>query len=99
MAPDPAWLLKLARTRMPFGKYAGRRLVDLPEPYVVWFSRQGFPPGELGRLLQCLYEVKVNGLEGLLEPLRELESTTADRAPGSGTVHRVGRTGRHRGTR
>jgi uncharacterized protein (DUF3820 family) len=69
--PDPTQLLKVARTRMPFGRYAGRLLVDLPEPYVVWFSQQGFPRGELGRLLQLVYEIKVNGLEKLLEPLKE----------------------------
>ncbi len=68
--PDPELLLKLARTRMPFGKYAGRRLVDLPEPYVVWFSQQGFPRGELGRLFELLHTIKVNGLEHLLAPLR-----------------------------
>ena len=68
--PDPAALLKVARTRMPFGRYKGRRLVDLPEPYVVWFSQQGFPRGELGELLRLVYEVKVNGLEHLFTPLR-----------------------------
>jgi hypothetical protein len=68
--PDPAWLLRLAEARMPFGKYAGRLLIDLPEPYVVWFSRKGFPAGELGRMLQTVYEIKVNGLEYLFEPLR-----------------------------
>ncbi len=67
---DANVLLKLARTRMPFGKYAERRLIDLPEPYVVWFSRQGFPEGELGQLLQAVYEIKVNGLEYLFDPLR-----------------------------
>lgn len=55
--------------RMPFGKYAGRRLIDLPEPYIVWFSQQGFPPGKLGEMLQATYEIKVNGLEYLFEPL------------------------------
>jgi len=68
--PDPGFLLKLARTRMPFGRYAGTTLVDLPEPYLVWFRQQGFPSGELGELLQCLYEIKVNGLEYLLKPLK-----------------------------
>ena len=67
---DPNALLKLARTRMPFGKYQGRLLIDLPEPYVVWFARQGFPKGELGRMLAEVHEIKVNGLEGLFEPLR-----------------------------
>ena len=70
-SPDPELLLKLLRTRMPFGKYEGRPLIDLPEPYVVWFSRQGFPRGELGRLLELLHTIKVNGLEGLLAPLRQ----------------------------
>ena len=69
--PDPTQLLKVARTRMPFSRYAGRLLVDLPEPYVVWFSQQGFPRGELGQLLQLVYEIKVNGLEHLVEPLKK----------------------------
>jgi len=64
-------LLELAAMRMPFGKYAGQRLIDLPEPYVVWFSRQGFPPGKLGEMLQEVYEIKVNGLEYLFAPLRD----------------------------
>ncbi len=67
---DPQYLLKLIRTKMPFGKYAGTPLVDLPEPYVVWFSKQGFPDGDLGDMLRAVYEIKVNGLEGLLRPLR-----------------------------
>ena len=68
--PDPAVLLKLAKTRMPFGKYKGRLLIDLPKPYVIWFAKKGFPEGELGRMLNILYEVKVNGLEYLFKPLR-----------------------------
>ena len=64
-----AYLLKLARTKMPFGRYAGRYLVDLPEPYVVWFSRNGFPEGELGDMLRAVYEIKANGLEYLFKPL------------------------------
>jgi hypothetical protein len=63
-------LLKLARAKMPFGKYAGRYLTDLPEPYVVWFSRKGFPPGELGDMLRAVYEIKINGLEYLFKPLQ-----------------------------
>jgi uncharacterized protein (DUF3820 family) len=63
-------LLKLAQTKMPYGKYAGRYLVDLPESYVVWFSRKGFPQGELGDMLRAVYEIKMNGLEYLFEPLR-----------------------------
>lgn len=68
--PDPAQLLKLARARMPYGKYAGSLLVDLPEPYLVWMRQQGFPQGELGAMLECMYEVKANGLEYLFDPLR-----------------------------
>ena len=68
--PDPAVLLKLARTRMPFGRYKGRLLIDLPEPYVIWFAKKGFPEGELGLMLNMLYEVKMNGLEYLFKPLR-----------------------------
>ncbi len=53
---------------MPFGKYEGRYLVDLPEPYVVWLVRNNLPAGELGRQLLEIYEIKVNGLEYLLRP-------------------------------
>lgn len=67
---DHQALLELARMRMPFGKYQGLRLIDLPEPYVVWFARQGFPEGKLGEMLRAVYEIKVNGLEFLFEPLR-----------------------------
>ena len=63
-------LLELVQMRMPFGKYSGRLLIDLPEPYVLWFSQKGFPKGKLGEMLQTVYEVKVNGLEYLFDPLR-----------------------------
>ena len=63
-------LLELAGMRMPFGKHEGMRLIDLPEPYVVWLAKQGFPEGKLGRMLGVVYEIKVNGLEYLFEPLR-----------------------------
>jgi len=62
-------ILQLATYRMPFGKHAGQLLIDLPEPYVVWFHNKGFPKGELGRMLGITYEIKVNGLEGLFKPL------------------------------
>ena len=67
---DPSILIKLARMRMPFGKYKGLLLVDLPEDYVLWFDNQGLPEGELGQLMAQLYEIKVNGLEYLFEPLK-----------------------------
>ncbi|RRJ83546.1 hypothetical protein D0544_16665 [Aestuariirhabdus litorea] len=67
--PDPRQLVELVTERMPFGKYQGWVLKDLPEPYLVWFKQKGFPGGHLGQLLQTLYEVKLNGLEPLLEEL------------------------------
>jgi uncharacterized protein (DUF3820 family) len=70
VAGEPDELLALASMRMPFGKYRGRLLIDLPEPYVVWFARHGFPEGKLGRMLQAVYEIKANGLEYLFAPLR-----------------------------
>ena len=70
---DPAFnkehLIKLANTKMPFGKYVNRYLVDLPEPYLVWFKQKGFPKGDLGSLLEEMYEIKLNGLEHLIKPL------------------------------
>ena len=69
--PDPKLLFDIARWRMPFGRYRGTRLVDLPEPYVVWFRANGFPRGRLGILLETLYDIKANGLEPLLDPLRD----------------------------
>jgi len=69
--PDDNVLLKLAKAKMPFGKYEGCLLVDLPEPYVIWFSRKGFPKGELGELLRMVHEIKINGLEYLFGPLKD----------------------------
>jgi uncharacterized protein (DUF3820 family) len=67
---DHHCLLKLAQAKMPYGKYAGRRLVDLPVSYVVWFSQKGFPQGDLGDMLRMVYEIKTNGLEYLFESLK-----------------------------
>ena len=64
--PDPKILTDLTTMKMPFGKYKGRVLKDLPEPYLVWFHNKGFPKGRLGMLLNTLYEIKLNGLEYLL---------------------------------
>ncbi|MCK5155907.1 MAG: DUF3820 family protein [Spirochaetales bacterium] len=64
------FLLELANTKIPFGKYAGRYLVDLPETYVLWFKEKGYPQGKLGLMMELLMEIKLNGLEGLIRPLR-----------------------------
>jgi uncharacterized protein len=63
-------LTELANARMPFGKYKDRYLADLPDAYLVWFSRVGFPEGKLGQMLASMHEIKINGLERLLLPLR-----------------------------
>lgn len=65
-----AALVELANAKMPFGKYAGMYLVDLPENYVLWFKNKGYPAGALGEKLRAIEEIKTNGLEFLLEPLR-----------------------------
>jgi len=65
-------LVKIAQTPMPFGKYKGRMLIDLPESYLLWFSHKGFPDGQLGQLLALCLEIKVNGLESLINPLRDI---------------------------
>lgn len=67
---DPAMLLKLVSTPMPYGKYVGRTLADLPGNYLNWFAREGFPKGELGRLLALMQTIDHNGLRDLLRPLR-----------------------------
>lgn len=66
---DPQLLPTLVNTAMPFGRYQGRLLAHLPEPYLVWFAGQGFPKGKLGQQLELMYHIKVNGLEPLLTPL------------------------------
>ena len=68
--PDSKAFLKLATKQMPFGKYKGLFLVDLPEPYLVWFSQKGFPEGALGEMLRSVYEIKRNGLEYLFKNMR-----------------------------
>lgn len=67
---NPEHLRKLVETRMPFGKYEGRLLADLPGNYLNWFAREGFPKGELGQLLALMHEIDHNGLKDLLRPLR-----------------------------
>lgn len=69
---DKENLVKLAQMQMPFGKYKGCVLIDLPEAYLLWFSDKGFPAGELGALMALTLEIKINGLESLIEPLRHI---------------------------
>jgi uncharacterized protein (DUF3820 family) len=64
-------LKALVTTRMPYGKYKNRLLCDLPEPYLSWYHAKGFPKGKIGMLLSTIYEIKLNGLEYLLKPLRD----------------------------
>jgi uncharacterized protein (DUF3820 family) len=68
--PDGNILLQLVRMEMPFGRYKGTVLCDLPVSYLEWFQRKGFPEGKLGILLSSIHEIKLNGLEDLLKPLR-----------------------------
>jgi uncharacterized protein (DUF3820 family) len=70
--PNPEILRSLVLTKMPFGKYAGRLLSDLPVSYLEWFSRKGFPQGKLGMQLQTVYEIKINGLDNILIDLKKL---------------------------
>jgi hypothetical protein len=70
LQPNGELLLQLVNMKMPFGKYKDKLLCDLPVSYLEWFQRKGFPKGKLGMLLQTIYEIKLNGLEDLLRPLR-----------------------------
>ena len=69
--PQNNFLSELAAYRMPFGKYKDRLICDLPEYYLVWYHRKGFPPGKLGMMLHTMYEIRLNGLEYLLAPFRK----------------------------
>ena len=66
-------ILQLVKIEMPFGKYKGILLCDIPVFYLEWFQRKGFPSGNLGMLLQTMYEIRLNGLEGLLDPLKQMK--------------------------
>ncbi|PMH44632.1 hypothetical protein BCU68_12345 [Vibrio sp. 10N.286.49.B3] len=68
---DKENIVKLARVVMPYGKYSGRVLIDLPEEYLLWFAnKKGFPPGELGDLMQLCLALKVEGLDSIVKPLK-----------------------------
>ncbi len=70
LEPDKNFLIKLAHTKMPYGKYEGRFLIDLPEFYIVWYNNKGFPKGQLGLMLAQVYELKLNGLEDLIRDIK-----------------------------
>ncbi|MBE7441973.1 MAG: DUF3820 family protein [Flavobacteriales bacterium] len=76
LSGDPKILLELITTQMPFGKYKGWLICNLPEFYLVWFKQKGFPKGKLGILLETMMEIRINGLEELLIPLKEKIKTT-----------------------
>jgi uncharacterized protein len=71
MLADPKLLIQLTEMKMPYGKYKGILLCNLPVSYLEWFSRKGFPKDKLGTLLQIQLEIKINGLDYLLEPLKK----------------------------
>lgn len=73
-SPDPQILVALVQMKMPFGKYKGTVLCDLPVSYLEWFQKKGFPTGKLGILLQTLLEIKMNGLGDLLVTIKKMES-------------------------
>lgn len=68
---DPKLLLELVKMRMPFGKYKDTLICNLPEFYLLWFKQKGFPKGKLGMLLETMLEIRINGLEDLLTPLKK----------------------------
>ena len=69
--PDGELLMQVVKMQMPFGKFKDSVLSDLPVSYLEWFQRKGFPKGKLGILLEVIYEIKINGLEDLLKPLKK----------------------------
>ncbi|NND10313.1 MAG: DUF3820 family protein [Flavobacteriaceae bacterium] len=70
LQPDKQFLIDLAHATMPYGKYEGRNLIDLPEYYVVWYHNKGLPEGKLGQMLTTVYELKVNGLEHIIRNIQ-----------------------------
>lgn len=77
-------LIKIANQRMPFGRFKGSVLIDLPEEYLLWFVDRGFPNGHLGELMQLTLEIKINGLEKLIYPLK----TSIDEGESADRTHR-----------
>ncbi len=75
MKAQQEYLIKLAHTKMPFGKFKGTYLIDLPEHYIVWYHNKGFPKGQLGQMLGLVYELKLNGLEHLIHKIKKESSS------------------------
>ncbi len=71
MQPDPNFLIQLANTKMPFGKFKGAFLIDIPEYYLIWYRNKGFPKGKLGLMLETVFEIKRNGLEEIIYRLKK----------------------------
>lgn len=72
MTPDKQFLIDTANMKMPYGKYKGIYLIDIPEYYIVWYKNKGFPSGKLGMMLELVYELKLNGLEEILRKIRRV---------------------------
>ena len=70
MLQDKQILIDLAKMKMPYGKYIGRYLIDLPEYYIVWYKNKGFPAGKIGKQLELVYELQLNGLEDIVREVR-----------------------------
>ena len=70
MFQDKQILIDLSKMKMPFGKYKGRYLIDLPEHYIVWYKNKGFPAGKIGKQLELVYELQLNGLEDIVREVR-----------------------------
>jgi uncharacterized protein (DUF3820 family) len=79
---DPELIVKLATSRMPYGKHSKMFLIDLPVAYLDWFSKTGFPKGELGQLMRIVHDIKSGGLEHLLENIRNLQLAHASASAG-----------------
>ena len=71
MLEDKQFLIDLAKMKMPFGKYKGRYLIDLPEHYLIWYKNKGFPNGKIGKQLESVYEIQLNGLEDIVREVRK----------------------------
>ena len=67
---DKQFLIELSKMKMPYGKYKGKFIIDLPEAYIVWYKNKGFPKGKLGQQLGLVYELKLNGLEDIVRKIR-----------------------------